>query len=140
MSDPDLNGGSEHGCHGDSDCHGLVVKGCVVESSKRDEKENKRCVDGIQEWQGYDEWAGELLSLSRLVPLRPFQAAFCTHVLQHKEAGRSVMNQNLNILLWKWTDASADDQISKYDYWVHKASISNLTCSKKAINIMGDAV
>lgn len=39
--DPDLNDGSERGCHGDSDCHSLVVKGCVVEHSAWDEEENK---------------------------------------------------------------------------------------------------
>lgn len=65
--DPDLNGGHEHGCHGDGDSHSLVVKGCVVEYSAWDEEQNKRCVDGMQKWQGEHERAGELLSLSNLV-------------------------------------------------------------------------
>lgn len=92
-SDPDLNCGSKRGCHGNSDCHRLVVKGCVVKNSKWDEKEDERSVDSIQERQGKHQRAGELVSLSRLVQLRQFQAAFCACILRHTEAGLIFMTE-----------------------------------------------
>lgn len=36
--DSDLDGGSEHGRHGNCDCHCLVVEGCVVKHFKRDKE------------------------------------------------------------------------------------------------------
>lgn len=46
-----FNCGNKHSCHGNSDCHGLEVKSCVVESPKWDEEENKRSVNSVQEGQ-----------------------------------------------------------------------------------------
>lgn len=76
-----LNGGREQQCYADSDGHGLVVQGRVVEDPQGHEEEDQRGVEGMEQGGSQQPGVEQLVSLANLVELRPTQTALCTHIL-----------------------------------------------------------
>ena len=64
-----LNKSEEHGCQGNSDRHGLEVKGGLVEDTERDKEESEGGIDGIEECCGDNQRIEHLHTLTNLVEL-----------------------------------------------------------------------